>query len=313
LARKAVASALEGGSLPTKKPRLNNRVKSYSQTRGVKIATIARQLNLQPTTLRTWVRRNQYPPEALHKLATFLDLGDPMTLAERYMFRVTDPTKKTTAAEKERKLTDEATLLIEGLFMLDQRIEVVSKTQTEFGEDVKRLIQLMGKDDLMVYCSLDEIPFEIFGGWPKVNNSIRHAINIGAHLIYLYPDASVLKQLSGAVNVLHPDTFTSAFAKYLEDLSSDDPSGMLSIDAVKKQVHCATVTNPAFMAPQHSYRLFQPASDASVYRVLARFPTGHRSKNLPLHMPLGLDASEQFYRFVRFSLGNNPDMRKIIR
>jgi hypothetical protein len=275
----------------------------------VKFSTIARELKFEPTTLRTWIQRNTYPPEALRKLAAFLELGDPITLHERYRFKAADPGKKTTAAEKERKLTDEATLLIDGLFMLDQRIEVVSKTQTEFGEDVKRLIQLMGKDDLMVYCSLDEIPFEIFGGSAKVTDSVRHAINIGAHLIYLYPDASVLKLLSGAVKVLHPDTFASTFTRYIEDLSSR----MLSSDAVKKQVHCAAAASPAFMAPQHSYRLFQPASDPSAYRVFARFPTGHRSKSLPLHMPLGFEASEQFYRYVRFSLGDDPDLRKIIQ
>jgi transcriptional regulator with XRE-family HTH domain len=297
------------------KDNLSTAIKAAASSHGMTLAEFARELSVSENSFRSWVRRNTYPRNVLAKLAPLLNARSVDDLQSRYSLQPAALSRKTTQPELERRL-DEATglaetpgSLLDAFAILDRRIEVVFRNQAEFGQDVQRLFTRMDTDDLFVFCSLDEPPYEMEDGFAKVSPAVRTAIKRGAYFAYLYPSPTLLKSLSQWVRVPHEESFPELFVNYQKNLAA---TGALRIEDVKEHVHKIPVECPAFMTPQHRYVIFIPKLDRASYRVFARFPAGTRGNDRALHVPLVAGASGPFYRFVCQVLQDHPQLKKFV-
>lgn len=179
----------------------------------------------------------------------------------------------------------------------------------------------MHKDDVFVFWSVDQTPFEMLPENNLARREVATACRNGAYFIYMYPSAELLKDLkekSGLHEMQSAASLEGAFDDFKEDLSTTlaktfqeedgrelnrGPSGKNQEAAegiVSEHVVRLRASGPAFASPNHRFVVFVPAGGRA--RGFARFPTGTGSRPNDLQLSLHARATGQFLAFVKKSL-----------
>ncbi len=277
--------------------------------RGITLTRAAQDLGINPNSVRSWVSQNRFPEEELLRLAELAGLPPNIdSLQKKYEIKLTKSTRRTTFLSMRQRSLAKTDNLHHVFDAMDLKVEQLQKLYEDFGQDVQALFESMQKDDLFIYLSVNELPYE----WSeqKLIGCVSKAIKNKAHFIYICPDIEILDNLkdSGLTNVLDPGIFGRRLRLFKESLKLAGRSA----GEIEAHVHTLGMKSIAFLAPEHKYVLFIPTDSVGTYRALARFPVGAKNRRRDLHLPLPDSVATQLYQVVQVATRNHPKLAKLL-
>jgi len=217
------------------------------------IDAVARLIGEKPSTLRTWMRRNQFPDRALAKLTEKGVLaGTVAELKTKFEIKPARARSRSDESILETKEVREIQSLEEVFRLLDNHADRLKSSQGDFEEIVAALYRALGKKDRFVYVSFNEIPIEwLWAGWESVAEQICKAVNDGAILTYVTGKAAA--ESFAATEVTVPD-FGQAYDRFIHWIST---SCGKPADQVRLQVHHCPLDASPFFLPHSKLALFR--------------------------------------------------------
>jgi len=255
-----------------------------------------------------WLKRSRFPETELIELVRYAGLGqDLSTLADPFEFELTG--RKRTPFSAQREIRKGAASLGRALSLMDSRVDQFGRLYRQFGEDVRLLFGSMGRDDLFVYLSLTEYPYEMaHSGWSESGRLIANAATDGARFVYLYPTDAVADNVRklGIIGIPPTSEYLQRFETFRSDVCALAIEGGSAhrLPDIRARIIAVPSPDGAFLVPGHKYVLFKPSNGPS--RALARFPAGSSEKQLALHLPLDQNTTDQFVSFVVAALAGHP-------
>jgi hypothetical protein len=296
LARKKTDRPEIAGDLP----KLSGMLKERLIREAGSIVRAAERLNLSDNSLRVWLNRDKYPPAELRGILRFVGMGDDLTeLQKQFSFETTNPKREPLFSERER--AQSVNSLSGALVLMDERFGQLSRLSQRIGEDIGLLFGSMKKNDLFVFLSLTEIPYEMTAtGWAASGGLIERALTEGAHFVYLYPSEDCINTLLrlGQSRIparveyqLAADAFVSDVRRSLEQNGN---AAKVDLDTQVQMIECPL---GSFLSGGHKYVIFKP-SDGSPARALAKFPTGSQEQEFAMHLPLEQRTTQDLIKLV---------------
>jgi hypothetical protein len=296
-------------------PDLSPLLKDALAARGYSLKMAAVQLGVTEANIRQWFSRNRFPREKLPPLAQLASMPAGVDeLAKLYKFGLSSPKRDAVRIVPANVGTEQQKFSLgQTVKFLDQRLEALDPSgqlYDNFGQDVESVFRAIGKDDVFVFWSIDQLPFEMLPENSGFRREVARGVLSGAYFVYLYPGADLLKDLeekSGIGVLPAKDLFVKTFAKFVTALTLEDAfKSETAKEKVPQQVVKFPASGPAFASPSHRFALFFPSSHAGP-RGFARFPTGNDKRSKELHLSLNSTVTGQLLDFVRKSLRDAKD------
>jgi transcriptional regulator with XRE-family HTH domain len=293
--------------------------------KGMSLRAAAKEINVEERNLRQWFSRNRFPAQSLMALARLASMPtDIDVLKQRYEFQLSkskaDPARSVLADVS----ADGLSSLERALKNLDQRFEALDPSRRlfeSFAHDVEGVFSSMSDDDVFIFWSVDQTPFEMLPENNLARREVAAAVEKGAFFIYMYPNAQLLKSLesdSGLREMHLVSPFERTFDDFKHDLSmilvrtkQDLGSPQLSDKAlcelrkecerlIDQHVIKLCASGPAFSSPNHRFAVFVPNDGRA--RGYAQFPTGTSQTPNELQLSLHSRVTGQLLAFIKKSL-----------
>ena len=130
---------------------LANHLRQVMEQRGITNDRLASMIGEQPPSVRSWFKRNKFPPEVAGELVRIgLIQGPAEELSKKYSFDWVRPTRKHGMPVAEAKL--------DRVFRkLDLHAKQLERTQNDFELIVADLFSALSEGDIFWYLALEQI------------------------------------------------------------------------------------------------------------------------------------------------------------
>ncbi len=205
---------------------------------------VARNLGINPGTLRSALHDNRFGAEWLFKLCADLGLPDnEVELHQNYTFDLSHGPRVVIPDRVEAEVV--------------ARFEKVKKACSDVRQDIDAFYAAMNKNDLVVVITYSEMPEEWTGGF--IAEAAKH-VTKGAYLLYVVPSEGVLSYIRNrfaAICLQSEVSYKMAFAQFMESLKNKSDELKLDRDRFECQIALALTEVPLFLCPGHKYVLFR--------------------------------------------------------
>lgn len=302
---------------PSELPKLSESLRKALATKGYDAKMAANELGFDVLKVRQWLSKNRFPVEELRLLAQLASMPLPPSFDELekfYRFELSRPKKGAahvvppSTGAKGQKFN-----LTQMVKFFDQRLEALDpsgRIYENFGQDVESVFGAMAENDVFVFWSVDQLPFEMRPENGLIRREIANALEKGAYFVYMHPSSDLLGELetdSGISDLRSEGSFNKIFDEFKNELCALHRDARGAEERVASHVVKVRAAGPAFAAPTHRFVLFIPNNPESGPRGFARFPTGNEVSSKELHLSLSPIVTGQLLAFFKKSLRDADD------
>lgn len=298
------SSAYPGGPCLAKKNRLSDELKGALRRKGLSLAQAAENAQLPYESIKSWLRRNQFPRRDLPTIARVAGFSQDIgKLEAEYEFTWS----RGRASQRTRSLLDDEISISASNALIDSRLPRIKRILQDVAADVEGQIAALAEGDMVVQCGLDTEPVETLPLYTeRVGKVIANAIKKKARLVYLLPSKAALASIKKS-GVYPIPTVESIETPYLE-LQSFVQKRVKDPALVSEYLQFIDADHGPFFVPGHRYSIIQyEHTQRSEFgsRGFGLFPIGLGNESIKLYLPLEEDVAHRFWAFCQKALEKN--------